>query len=437
MNEEIYLNDSYHEEYVLSVILNEIRQNPKCGFNTVKALNVVSPEYLGREADKFLLSTLKTALDEDSSVNGAILKHKGLQMYGFEWWEETQEYFSRLATQKDTSTFDESLKEVGKIHAKKRFLKELGVINSNASNKSLEESKDVIRDLVDGITESDVKEANLAEVGEDLLNGVTTFVSSGSQKLNNSLGGGFEPGQMIVLAGRPGAGKSSYCMQLANNRQVEGEKTLFFTMEMKSKKVLTRVIAQRKQKSLHSLKHIRTASVDEKVQIQNAIDEINNGLFSIYDDASQTMNDISSEVKSKIRQSEVENTARPSLIIIDYLGLITTKETVEYVALSYLSREIKKLAMECSVPILVLAQLNRKLEERTVGNQKPKLSDLRGSGAIEQDADSILFVHREAMYDQELDRNQPHEALIVIAKNREGEVIDVPYMFQPGYGRWL
>lgn len=437
MNEEIYLNDSYHEEYVLSVILNEIRQNPKCGFNTVKALKMINPEYLKHEADKFLLNTLKMALDEDSSVNGAILKHKGVQMYGFDWWEETQEYFSRLATQKDTSTFDESLKEVSKIHAKKHFLKELKVINSNASNKSLDESKDIIRNLVDGVADTDIKEANLAEVGEDLLNGETTFVNSGSQKLDNSLGGGFEPGQMIVLAGRPGSGKSSYCMQLANNRQLEGHKTLFFTMEMKSKKVLTRVIAQRKQKTLHSLKHIRTASIDEKIQVQGAIDEINNGLFSIYDDATQTMNDISSEVKSKIRQSEVENTARPSLIVIDYLGLISTKETIEYVALSYLSREVKKLAMECSVPILILAQLNRKLEERTLGNQKPKLSDLRGSGAIEQDADSILFVHREAMYDIEIDRNKPHEALIVIAKNREGEVIDVPYTFQPSYGRWL
>ena len=428
----------FEEDSVFGTLVRELDDNQKGSINAVRAVKRLNPSYLVSEYTKFFLATLKTAFASNGGVSKAMIKHKAKGMFGEEWADMCIQYYVSISYYDGTALFDDHLDTLSEAHQKRKMIEELAELSKKAPNQTMAESKLEMGAIIDSSNDGSLVASDLEADCDEMLEGRTNFVDSGSTKLNQALGGGFQGGQMIVLASRPAMGKTSFSTQLMTNRQTSGNKTLMFTMEMQSKKVLARMVSQKTRKPLEFIKNIATASNIEKMDFRNDCALISqDNLSLIYDKASQTIEEIASEVRGKIRQAETDGSPKPTLIIIDYLGLITTKETIEYVALSYLSREVKKLAMECSIPILILAQLNRKLEERTVGNQKPKLSDLRGSGAIEQDADSILFVHREAVYSGEIDKNEPHEALIVIAKNREGATGDVGYTFVPTTGVWL
>ena len=428
----------FEEESVFGTLIRELDDNQKGSINAIKAIKMLNPSYLVSEYTKFFLDTLKQAFASEGGASKAMIKHRAKGMFGEEWAGNCIQHLVSISDYDGTKLFDEHLTILVESHQKRKMIEDLIQLNKKAPNQTLAQSKIEIGQIIDTSSDGSLVASDLGADCDEMLEGRANFVDSGSTKLNQALGGGFQGGQMIVLASRPAMGKTSYSTQLMTNRQIGGHKTLMFTMEMQSKKVLSRMVSQRTRKPLEFIKNIATASNIEKMDFRNDCNLISEDKLSlIYDKANQTIEEIASEVRSKIRQAEVEGSSKPSLIIIDYLGLITTKETVEYVALSYLSREIKKIAMGCSIPILVLAQLNRKLEERALGSQKPKLSDLRGSGAIEQDSDIIMFVHREAVYDENIDRNQPHEALIVMAKNREGATGDVSYTFLPESGVWL
>jgi replicative DNA helicase len=246
---------------------------------------------------------------------------------------------------------------------------------------------------------------------------------------------------MITLAGRPGMGKTSFALQLALGRKKVNQPTLVFTMEMKSSAMLQRLISQDIGFPLEDVKNAKKIGYSTLEACENSADDINKNGVELVARPSLTLAEIKSHIRSSIYRAKKENRKTVDLVVIDYLGLLSLPKgqdggAIEYAKLTDLSRAVKKLAMELDVAIVILAQLNRGTEGRD--SPIPKLSDLRGSGAIEQDSNKVLFVYRPNMYhDDALERNNPtQEAYVIVAKNREGAVGSAGYTFNPKIGLW-
>jgi replicative DNA helicase len=219
-----------------------------------------------------------------------------------------------------------------------------------------------------------------------------------------------EKGDLVILGARPGMGKTAFALFMAREFLKRDLKVMFFSLEMTFEKLLLRIQCGESEVPLYNYRY--NSMTDEQLtNFKNASENIMSWNLKINDNLVK-INDI----KTKCL---IEKQKGLDVIFIDYLGLIhcQNKDTKNN-ELSALSVELKRMAKELEVPIVLLHQLNRELEKR--GNKRPILSDLRDSGAIEQDADIVLFVYREDYY---LDKNSPknNTTEILIAKYREGE----------------
>lgn len=246
---------------------------------------------------------------------------------------------------------------------------------------------------------------------------------------------GFHPGQMIIIAARPGVGKSTLAVDFARAASfLAGKTVLFFSLEMSKEEMIQRIIAAEARVELQK---IRSGDLDERewMEIRAAREKINKGNFLI--DATPRVN------ISRIRSMSMRQMQRPEgldMIVIDYLGLMETsalrKSDSRQNEISELSRSIKLMAKELGVPIITLSQLNRNSESRV--DRVPQVSDLRESGSLEQDADMVLLIHRPEVGDE---NNRPGEADLIIGKQRSGPQGKVPLVsmlafskFVPGQG---
>ena len=236
-------------------------------------------------------------------------------------------------------------------------------------------------------------------------------------------------------------GKTSFALQLAIGRKRMGLPTMVFTMEMQSKDMLERLIAQDLGLKISSVGCAKQHSYDRLVACENSADDMEAKGLELVSRATINLTTIKSHIRSSIHRAKQEGREPIDFVVIDYLGLLGLPKgsdinSSEYAKLTELSRDVKKLALECNIAILILAQLNRGVEGRE--SSVPKLSDLRGSGAIEQDSNKVLFVYRPNMYDEDAmkanDDFQP--AFVIVAKNREGAVGKASYSFNPQIGAW-
>lgn len=218
--------------------------------------------------------------------------------------------------------------------------------------------------------------------------------------------GGFSPGQLIIIAGRPAMGKTALAMNIAANVARQNKTVLVFSLEMGSASLLHRMMCAE-------------ARVDSQLFRSGMLDnegreKLRNGLNKILEWP------LHIDERGGISVEAMGSVARklsPALIVVDYLQLMSTDAENRTQEVSKLSRELKLLAKDLGCPILVLSQLSRKVEERA--DKKPQLQDLRESGSIEQDADLVAFVFREEYYHP--DKVECHgEAELIIAKQREG-----------------
>lgn len=239
---------------------------------------------------------------------------------------------------------------------------------------------------------------------------------------------GFVGGQMIVIAARPGYGKSTLGLDIARNAaMIHGTPTAFFSLEMSGKEILIRLMAADMRIDMGDLRAGNITDADwETISLRQA--KIADAPLFIDDTANITM----AEIKAKSRR--MQNKHGLGLIVIDYLQLMGSSKAFmsREQEVSSISRQVKLLAKELGVPIIVMAQLNRGSESRQGG--KPILSDLRESGAIEQDADIVVFIHREDKVDETSTRIG--EADLIIAKQRNGPTMTIPVGFQGHYSRF-
>jgi len=253
-------------------------------------------------------------------------------------------------------------------------------------------------------------------------------VPMGFEQLDEMLHG-LHPGQMVVVAGRPGSGKSTLAMDFARSAAIRHHApTVVFSLEMSKQDIMMRLFSAEARVKLNDLRSGRMSDDDwRKLALRSS--ELAEAPLFIDDSPNLTM----MEIRAKARRLKQRHDLK--LIVIDYLQLMTSGKRVEsrQQEVSEFSRAMKLLAKELDVPVVALSQLNRGPEQRT--DKKPMLSDLRESGSIEQDADVVLLVHREDMYERESPR--AGEADIIIAKHRNGPTGNAVVAFQGHLSRFV
>jgi replicative DNA helicase len=243
--------------------------------------------------------------------------------------------------------------------------------------------------------------------------------------------GGFQDGNLIVIAARPSMGKSALVANIAENAVLEGYPVALFSLEMSESELAQRFVASQAKIRGEELRRGKVAEARWPKILQACQRLAQAPLF--VDDSSDT-GVLEVRAKSRRLHGQLENGL--GLIIIDYLQLMHHEGRVEsrVEQVGQISRGLKGLARELNVPVIALSQLSRAVEHRG-GDKKPLLSDLRESGAIEQDADLVMFIYREEYYDKESER--PGEADIIVAKHRNGPVGEVVLTFQKEYPRFM
>lgn len=234
------------------------------------------------------------------------------------------------------------------------------------------------------------------------------FISTGFPRLDDILGGGFIRGGLYILGARPAVGKSTFGINLADN--IAGN-VLFVSLEMSVEQITAKRISRRIGcSSARLLSGQLSDQAWEKVAMASS-DISQRGLY------------LNNRYDLTVQQIALLAQAVPELraVIVDYLGLIqpATRSASTYENISQISRELKRMALSLNVPVICLCQLSRQVESRQ--NKRPMLSDLRDSGAIEQDADGVLFLYRDDYYAGGLADGQPSAVDLSVAKNRHGQ----------------
>lgn len=350
-------------------------------------------------------------------------------------------YLHTLIASVPTAANAQYYAEIVKEHAIMRRLIEagtkiaqLGYANETEVDTLVDQAQAEIYAVTDGnakedyVSFSEALEATMREIDAnsnrpDGVYGVPTdFIEL------DELTGGLHGGQMIVIAARPGVGKSTLALDIARSAAIHHHMaTVFFSLEMSRTELAMRILSAEGKISMGRLKKgdLDTEGWTNLATLQGRIDSA--PLF-IDDSPNMTL----MEIRAKCRRLKQRNDLK--LVVLDYLQLMSSGKKVEsrQQEVSEFSRSLKLLAKELDVPVIALSQLNRGSEQRT--DKRPMVSDLRESGSIEQDADMVILLHREDMYNPDSER--VGEADMIIAKHRGGPTRTIPLAFSGKYSRF-
>ena len=254
--------------------------------------------------------------------------------------------------------------------------------------------------------------------------GVEDFLPTGLTELDNKLDGGMREGEVIVIAGRPGMGKTSLALSIAEHcAEQRRAVTAVMSMEMPGLQVHNRRVSMHSHVPLHKIKRPDRMNEMDWSRFTSAIEDLRNIPVYVSDQTALNIN----QLRGKARAIKRKHGLR--LLVVDYIGLMegTDRKANRATQLGEVSRGIKALAKELGITVLLLAQLNREVEKRA--NMRPIMADLRECGDIEQDADAILFVHRPIVAKPDLSPEWKYYAEIIIAKQRDGETADITVQY--------
>ncbi len=283
-----------------------------------------------------------------------------------------------------------------------------------------EQSEDYV--ALDVAVGAAMEEIEAARGRDGQMTGIPTGFA-GLDQLTN----GLHPGQMIVVAARPAMGKSTLALDFARAAAIKNNQpTIFFSLEMGKTEIAMRLMSAEGAVPLQSM---RKGSLDTRdwTTIASTRGRINDAPLYIDDSPNMTL----VEIRAKCRK--LKQRVGLKMVVIDYLQLMTSGKRVEsrQQEVSEFSRALKLLAKELQVPVIALSQLNRGAEQRS--DKKPALSDLRESGSIEQDADMVILLHRDSLYDKDV---RPGEADLIVAKHRNGPTATIQVAFQGHFSRF-
>lgn len=240
--------------------------------------------------------------------------------------------------------------------------------------------------------------------------GGLTGISSGFGRLDQ-MTSGFQDGDLIILAARPSMGKTALALNVATNAAAQGFTVGVFSLEMAAEQLTLRLLSTESNISHHNIRNA-TITSDEWVELTNVAAQLAQRRLFIDDTAGLDI----MALRAKARQLKTKENVQ--FLVIDYLQLLHSGKRHEnrHQEVSEISRSLKALAKELGIPILALSQLSRAVDSRM--DKRPMLSDLRESGAIEQDADLIMFLYRDVVYNP--DTEQPASAELIVGKQRNG-----------------
>tara|TARA_B100001287_G_C22675354_1_gene527362 strand:+ start:1107 stop:2621 length:1515 start_codon:yes stop_codon:yes gene_type:complete len=325
-------------------------------------------------------------------------------------------------------------------------------ISNEIISDSYDESKDVF-DLLDSaesklydVTQGNIKKSSetaqsLVIQAKNKIEAVSnkkglSGISSGFNKIDK-LTAGWQESDLVIIAGRPGMGKTALSLSMASNIAVNNSTPLaFFSLEMSSLQLITRMISS--ETGLNSDK-LRTGKLEkhEWEQLNVRVKNLENAPLYIDDTPSLSIFDLRAKARRLVSQKGVK------IVIVDYLQLMTTGTNLKAgnreQEISTISRNLKALAKELNIPVIALSQLSRLVEGRT--SKRPLLSDLRESGAIEQDADIVSFIYRPEYYkidtwDDNERSSTEGEAEFIVSKHRNGGLDNIRLRFIPNLGKF-
>lgn len=249
--------------------------------------------------------------------------------------------------------------------------------------------------------------------------------------------GGFQKGTLLILAARPAMGKTALALTMARNMAVDFNKPVaIFSLEMTASELMSRLIAAESGIDAKKFKLKGELQDWEKEQLRNKTNALAHAPMYIDDNPGLTVFELRAKCRRLKQKYDIQ------MVFIDYLQLMSGGETMKTGGnreqeISYISRQLKALSKEIGVPIMALSQLSRAVETRG-GSKRPQLSDLRESGAIEQDADMVMFVYRPSYYGIDVENGMSTEGLakLIIAKHRSGEPGDVNLRFVERFVRF-
>lgn len=273
--------------------------------------------------------------------------------------------------------------------------------------------------------------SKIASQGEEII-GVPTGFRDADQLFH-----GLRGGDLIILAARPGVGKTAFALNVAANAAKEGTAVAFFSLEMSSGQLVQRLISS---EAMVDLSKLRSGKVSEGDwgQIADASGRLS--ALDMYIDDTPGLSIMEARAKARRELRKVVGTDKKGLIIVDYLQLMQApsirRDGNRAVEVGEISRGLKILAKEMDMPVIALSQLNRSVEMR--GKKRPMLADLRESGSIEQDADIVMFIDRsmDEVEAEDADRPDLGTATLIVAKHRNGPTADITMAFNPNFTKF-
>lgn len=424
------------EQAVLGAIILE-------GESITKAIEILSPEDFYRESHRKIYNAMLELFNKNEPIDLITLtehlKNKG----------EIEEigglsYLSNLVTAVPTAA---NIRYHAKLVREKALLRSVIRACTEIVTKVYEEPEDAEEML-------DYAEKLIFEISEKRTNtnffqmkdvvkhtfkmiesmyerkAAVTGIPSGFKDLDE-LTSGFQPGDLIIIGGRPGMGKTAFSLNIAQHVGVElGEPVAFFSLEMSKEQIAIRLLSSLAMVNASALRKGFISKRDWERLTESAV-KLSEA--PIYIDDSSQMSVL--EIRAKARRLKMEK-GRLSLIVIDYLQLMRSRATYDRreQEISEISRSLKAMAKELKVPVIALSQLNRSVEKTT--DRRPTLANLRESGAIEQDADVIIFLYRDEVYNKKNPANKG-KAEVIVAKQRNGPTDIVNLTFLSEYTRFL
>lgn len=428
------------EEVVLGALMLE-----KEAVNAV--IDILTPEVFYKEAHQLIFAAIKDLFTKSEpidilTVTNHLKSTNDLDAVGGAY------YISQLTNRVVSSA---NIEYHSRIILQKHIQRQLIQISSETIKEAYEDSADVF-DLLDNAENKlfQISENNLRRNYDQMpdlvklaIEDIEKAKNSGSQLRGVPSGyteldritQGWQKSDLIILAARPSMGKTAFALNMARNAAVDFNKPIaFFSLEMSSVQLVTRLISS--ETSLTADK-LRTGRLEEYEwqQLNTKVTPLINAKIFIDDTPQLSVFDLRAKCRRLKQQHDIQ------MIFIDYLQLMTAKTEKNgnrEQEISNISRSLKSLAKELNIPVLALSQLSRSVETRP-GSKKPILSDLRESGAIEQDADMVLFIYRPEYYGLSEDEDHSStkgKAVVSIAKHRNGKLGDVELRFVGQYARF-
>ncbi len=420
------------EQSVLGAIISQPSVLPD-------VIELIKPEYFYNDQHKALYSIMLQMNSMSLPVDIVTVLNEAEKQHIFESPAEGRRYLAEIGNMLPSTA---NIQSYCKIVADKYFLRSLSFVAKtildevqsgeqdaqllldSAEQKiyDIRQGKDVrgLVPLSEAIAEAYDRLGKISGPDKEKYVGARTGFT-----LLDSITSGLNKSDLIIIAARPGMGKTSFAMNIATNVARRAEKEVVtFNLEMSKEQIATRILSTEALVESNTLRNGRISG-DDWVKLATSAGYLSTLPLYIDDTASMTVQ----QMKAKLRR-----TKNLGLVIIDYLQLMesTSRSDNRVTVISEITRQLKVMAKELNVPVILLSQLSRAVESRT--DKRPMLSDLRESGSIEQDADIVLFLYRDAYYNKESQRQNISEC--IVAKNRHGETGTVELIWDGQFTRF-